>query len=75
MVKPFRFLVRVFNSNLTFQGTLMALAALSQGQVVNMLRSTALLCPIAHMNQIPSLLTKLAADTFIANVRERRSCS
>ncbi|XP_014621646.1 triacylglycerol lipase 2 [Glycine max] len=48
-------------------GTLMALAALSQGQVVNMLRSTALLCPIAHMNQIPSLLTKLAADTFIAN--------
>jgi len=53
----------------------MALAALSQGQVVNMLRSTALLCPIAHMNQIPSLLTKLAADTFIANVRERRSCS
>ncbi|CAJ1965288.1 unnamed protein product [Sphenostylis stenocarpa] len=48
-------------------GTLMALAAFSQGQVLNMLRSAALLCPIAHMNQITSLLTKFAADTFIAN--------
>ncbi|KAK7327223.1 hypothetical protein VNO80_31588 [Phaseolus coccineus] len=48
-------------------GTLMALAALSQGQGLNMLRSAALLCPIAHMNQITSLLTKIAADTFIAN--------
>jgi len=55
-----------------FQGTLMALAALSQGQGLNMLRSAALLCPIAHMNQITSLLTKIAADTFIANVRDRR---
>lgn len=72
MVKPFRFLVRVFNSNLTFQGTLMALAAFSQGQVLSMLRSASLLCPIAYMNQIPSIPTKLAADTFIANVRERR---
>ncbi|KAK7393830.1 hypothetical protein VNO78_22394 [Psophocarpus tetragonolobus] len=48
-------------------GTLMALAALSQEQVLNMLRSAALLCPIAHMNQITSVPTKLAADTFIAN--------
>ncbi|XP_020211110.1 triacylglycerol lipase 2 [Cajanus cajan] len=48
-------------------GTLMALAALSQGQVLNMLRSSALLCPIAYMNQITSLPVKLAADTFIAN--------
>ncbi|RDX70564.1 Triacylglycerol lipase 2, partial [Mucuna pruriens] len=48
-------------------GTLMALVAFSQGQVVNMLRSAALLSPIAHMNQIKSLPTKLAADTFIAN--------
>ncbi|RDX74414.1 Triacylglycerol lipase 2, partial [Mucuna pruriens] len=48
-------------------GTLMALAAFSEGQVVNMLRSAALLCPIAHMNQITSLPVKLAADIFIAN--------
>ncbi|CAJ1958137.1 unnamed protein product [Sphenostylis stenocarpa] len=48
-------------------GTLMALAAFSQGQVLNMLRSAALLSPIAHMNQITSLPTKLAADTFMAN--------
>ncbi|XP_020211098.1 triacylglycerol lipase 2 [Cajanus cajan] len=48
-------------------GTLMALAALSRGQELNMLRSAALLCPIAHMNQITSLPTKLAADIFIAN--------
>eukprot|EP00256_Glycine_max_P068589 XP_025983184.1 triacylglycerol lipase 2 [Glycine max] len=48
-------------------GTLMALAAFSQGQVLSMLRSASLLCPIAYMNQIPSIPTKLAADTFIAN--------
>jgi len=50
----------------------MALAALSQGQGLSMLRSAALLCPIAHMNQITSLVTKIAADTFIADVRDRR---
>ncbi|KAK7306901.1 hypothetical protein VNO77_44862 [Canavalia gladiata] len=48
-------------------GTLMALAAFSQGQVLNMLRSAALLSPIAHMNQITSQLTKVAADTFLAD--------
>ncbi|CAL5192864.1 unnamed protein product [Lathyrus oleraceus] len=49
------------------QGTLMAFAALSQGQLLDMLRSVALLSPIAHMNQISSIGTKLAADLFIAN--------
>ncbi|CAI8613337.1 unnamed protein product [Vicia faba] len=49
------------------QGTLMAFAALSQGQLLDMLRSVALLSPIAHMNQISSIVTKLAADLFIAN--------
>ncbi|WVZ20172.1 hypothetical protein V8G54_007494 [Vigna mungo] len=53
-------------------GTLMALAALSQGERLKMLRSASLLCPIAHMNHISSLVTKIAADTFIANVRDRR---
>lgn len=49
------------------QGTLIAFAALSQGNLVNMLRSTALLSPIAHMNLIPSKFTKLAADLFLAD--------
>lgn len=49
----------------------MAFAALSQGNLVNMLRSTALLSPIAHMNLIPSKFTKLAADLFLADVCER----
>ncbi|WJX28746.1 hypothetical protein P8452_17428 [Trifolium repens] len=49
------------------QGTLIAFAALSQGKLLNMLRSTALLSPIAHMNLIPSELTKAFADLFLAN--------
>ncbi|KAL4380169.1 triacylglycerol lipase 2-like [Arachis hypogaea] len=48
-------------------GTLTALAAFSEEQLMNMLRSAALLSPIAHLNQIMSQPTKLAADLFIAN--------
>ncbi|KAJ9176845.1 hypothetical protein P3X46_012117 [Hevea brasiliensis] len=47
-------------------GTLTALAAFSQEKLSNMLRSAALLSPIAYLNQIPSLLTKVAADMFLA---------
>ncbi|KAK7306664.1 hypothetical protein VNO77_44616 [Canavalia gladiata] len=47
-------------------GTLMGLAAFSQGQGLNMLRSAALLAPIAHMNQITSQVLKFAADAFLA---------
>ena len=54
-----------------FQGTLMALAAFSQEQLLSMLRSAALLCPIAHLNHITTLPTKLGADLFLANVRHR----
>ncbi|XP_062103604.1 triacylglycerol lipase 2-like [Humulus lupulus] len=47
-------------------GTLMAFAAFSQDyKVSNMLRSAALLSPIAYLNQIPSILTKAAADLFL----------
>ncbi|KAI4308410.1 hypothetical protein L6164_031489 [Bauhinia variegata] len=49
-------------------GTLIALAAFSQHKVLDSLRSAALLSPIAHLNQIPSQPTKIAADIFIANV-------
>lgn len=48
-------------------GTLMVMAALSQNQLLNMLRSAALLSPIASMNHITSLPIKLAADLFLAN--------
>ncbi|XAR55314.1 Triacylglycerol lipase, partial [Bertholletia excelsa] len=47
-------------------GTLMALAALSQGKLLDMLRSAALLCPVAFMGQVPTPLVKAAADSFIA---------
>ncbi|KAG9147357.1 hypothetical protein Leryth_021429 [Lithospermum erythrorhizon] len=49
-------------------GTLMALAAFSQGNVFNMLRSAALLSPIAYLGQIRSGLAKAAADAFIASI-------
>ncbi|KAJ1406189.1 Alpha/Beta hydrolase fold [Sesbania bispinosa] len=52
-------------------GTLMALAAFSQGQLQTMLRSAALLSPIAHLNQITSQPTKVAADIFIASERHK----
>ena len=46
----------------------MAFVNLSQGKLLNMLRSAALLSPIAHMNQLASPTTKLAAQFFLANV-------
>jgi len=54
-----------------FQGTLIAFVALSQGKLLNMLRSAALLSPIAHMNLVPAGVTKVAADLFLANVSDR----
>ncbi|GMI98539.1 Myzus persicae-induced lipase 1 [Hibiscus trionum] len=48
------------------QGTLMALAAFSKDEVLNMLRSAALLCPIAYMGQLTSPLAKGAADDLVA---------
>ncbi|XP_075670736.1 triacylglycerol lipase 2-like [Castanea sativa] len=49
-------------------GTLIALAAFSKHQLLNVLRSTALLCPIAYMGQIVSPLAKISADNFLAEV-------
>ncbi|WJX38825.1 hypothetical protein P8452_26445 [Trifolium repens] len=50
------------------QGSLLVLVALSQGKLLNMLRSAALLSPIAYMNFIPSVEIRLAADNFLADV-------
>ncbi|KAK2979035.1 hypothetical protein RJ640_013669, partial [Escallonia rubra] len=47
-------------------GTLIALASFSKGQLVSMLRSAALLSPIAYVGQLTSPLARTAADNFIA---------
>ncbi|XP_054818021.1 triacylglycerol lipase 2-like [Prosopis cineraria] len=49
------------------QGTVIALAAFSQKELVNIIRSAALLSPIAHLNHIPSPLLQFAANAFLAN--------
>ncbi|XP_019450658.1 PREDICTED: triacylglycerol lipase 2-like isoform X1 [Lupinus angustifolius] len=50
-------------------GTLMALCAFSQQkqQLLKMLRSAALLSPIAHVNLIPSQPARFAAEKFVAD--------
>lgn len=47
-------------------GTLIALAAFSKSQLVNSLRSAALLCPIAYVGQLSSPLARNAAKDFLA---------
>lgn len=47
-------------------GTLIALAAFSHKELVNMLRSAVLLSPIAYLNQMPSPLARAAAQIFLA---------
>ncbi|EXC25522.1 hypothetical protein L484_009831 [Morus notabilis] len=47
-------------------GTLTAFAALSQGKLLNMMRSAALLTPIAYLGRMPSLLIRAAAQYFFA---------
>lgn len=46
----------------------MAFGAFSRKEVLNMVRSAALLSPIAYMGQMPSPLARAAADAFIAEV-------
>ncbi|PWA76641.1 gastric triacylglycerol lipase [Artemisia annua] len=47
-------------------GTLTAMAAFSKGKLVSMLRSAALLSPVAYVGQITSPLGRNAAEAFIA---------
>ncbi|CAM8957465.1 unnamed protein product [Rhodiola kirilowii] len=47
-------------------GTLIALAAFSQDQVMNMMRSAVLLSPIAYVGQLTSPLARNAAEKFLA---------
>lgn len=57
------------------QGTLIAFASFSQDKMLNMLRSAALLSPIAYMGQMSSFLARSAADLFLAEVRIRNPFS
>lgn len=47
----------------------MAFVNLSQGKLLNMLRSAALLSPIAYMNPNPSKEISLVVGLFLTNVR------
>ncbi|KAL5794189.1 hypothetical protein ACOSP7_002783 [Xanthoceras sorbifolium] len=49
-------------------GTLIALASFSKDQLVNWLRSAALLSPIAYLGQMTSPLARNAADSFLAEL-------
>lgn len=51
----------------------MAFTAFSRGQVLDRLRSAALLSPIAHMRQVNSPIARVFADTFLAEVRQASS--
>ncbi|CAI0551014.1 unnamed protein product [Linum tenue] len=48
------------------QGNLIALAAVSKGHLVNKLTSVTLLCPIAYMHHMSSLLMRGSIDLFFA---------
>ncbi|CAN0863158.1 Triacylglycerol lipase 2, partial [Linum grandiflorum] len=48
------------------QGTLTALAAFSKGQLMNRLRSAALLCPISYLRNMRSILSVVIANIYLA---------
>ncbi|KAL0537417.1 hypothetical protein IC582_026395 [Cucumis melo] len=49
-------------------GTLIALAAFSKHQLLDMLRSAALISPIAHLGKVTSPIARNAADNFLGEV-------
>ncbi|KAJ8646134.1 hypothetical protein MRB53_007882 [Persea americana] len=49
-------------------GTLIALASFSEGRLVDMLKSAALLSPIAYLSHMTTPIGQLAAKTFIGEV-------
>lgn len=53
---------------IVWQGTLIGLAAFSEGELVNMLRSAAMLCPIAYLGQVTSPLARSGAENLLAEV-------
>jgi lysosomal acid lipase/cholesteryl ester hydrolase len=53
---------------LCFQGTLVALAAFSEGRVVDQLKSAALLTPVAYLAHITTPIGILLAKAFVGEV-------
>lgn len=51
-----------------FQGTLNAFVALSKGKLVNMLRSAAMLTPVAYLGQMTSPAFRSIAELFLSEV-------
>lgn len=51
-----------------FQGTLMVLASLSEGRLVDKLKSVALLSPVAYLSHMTTALGVLAAKSFVGEV-------
>ncbi|KAK9924399.1 hypothetical protein M0R45_032768 [Rubus argutus] len=51
-------------------GTLSVLAALSQQKLINSIRSAALLSPVAYLGQISTLLGRISAQSFSAEVTQ-----
>ncbi|KAB2613540.1 triacylglycerol lipase 2-like [Pyrus ussuriensis x Pyrus communis] len=51
-------------------GTLTALAAFSQEKLLNLLRSAALLAPIAYLGQMSSLFIRILMDLFLSETQE-----
>jgi hypothetical protein len=49
------------------------LAALSDNKLTDIVRSAALLCPIAYLNRMKSRLILLAARIFLAEVKQCRT--
>ncbi|KAF6150035.1 hypothetical protein GIB67_002820 [Kingdonia uniflora] len=49
------------------QGTIIALAAFSEGKVTNMLRSASLLSPVAYLSHMLSAFDRVAAKSFLAD--------
>ncbi|XP_058727947.1 triacylglycerol lipase 2-like [Vicia villosa] len=47
-------------------GTLLALASFSEGKLVNLVKSTALLCPTAYLSHMKTPIGSLAARFFVA---------
>eukprot|EP01018_Ginkgo_biloba_P003440 Gb_11907 [translate_table: standard] len=50
------------------QGTLIALAAFSQGKLLDTVKSAVFLSPIAHLNHITTVLGRLAADALMGEI-------
>lgn len=58
----------ILNLKILSQGTLIALAALSKHQLLDIWKSAALLSPISYLSHITSKLARAAAESMIADV-------